>query len=443
MANDNDPFGYGAALLQQRLSQRQQPANALGQGIDNQQGPILQKQSQDAWQDYYKGQDFNRQLYSQHVQNTHQDELFDRQQAGRMAEQHLQGLQQQDRDTAEFTHRTVLNDLAQRGRMAEDELLERHRRGELNQEHDWKIQDIKEARHYEELKTKTDGVADGSMVFDNPEDSQAAQDIAKNRGLAQKAVRMGRLTDEQVKPVLDKLAKQEEDIYMRARPMNPQEKSASLQNKVKGYLGQNYDKEIYPGVTMGSLPWMLGKNGIPAIEPSVMKSIDNQQERMHPKGQEAIQERQAEHQDKMRESEFDHWDVRRQDHEKARSALLQKTEKELETETDTEDEPGMLWGTNKRSRTAVERHLEAQKRVDAVLPPDLYGNSPDEYRAKHGGSATGGSAASPPGKQAPPQAAPGGQGNPAVRGFEKATAAARAGNKEAQDELNKIGIPWQ
>ena len=46
--------------------------------------------------------------------------------------------------------------------------------------------------------------------------------------------------------------------------------------------------------------------------------------------------------------------------------------------------------------TAAEKLAEAHKRLDEALPPDLYGNSPEEYKAKRTGKSQAGSPAQQP-----------------------------------------------
>ena len=437
---------------------RPRQPQALGQGGDNQQSPILQERSKDSWADYYADKKAGRDLQSnyalqgqqiagqqalagqrfgydtalqgqvgqqqeasdwrhadistfqQRLKQASDSELLEQEQWGRMAQQDLgayyqkqqidqqAGIQSQ-RDDRQFAHEAAMHETALKGQMAIEQLRENHadfldeahlrqNDEEFHDELDLKKTQILDAHNHWQQAEKQQRYSQVEAAFNSgamtPDPGSWTKAVSMQDEIDKIDARQD-LTPSQKRQALAPMLERQQDLYHRGIPAKPDSTNTKLDTLYKSFTPEQ--QAMYPRGTL-----VVGPHG-----PQIMSGFKPAQ----PKAEEAIKERQAEHQDRMKESEFEHWDTRRQAHEKERSALMQKTLKEVEAETNTESEPGSLWGTNKRNRTAAEQHIEAKRRVDEVLPPDAYGNSPEEYRAKHGAGSqqsppTDGSSASPP-----------------------------------------------
>lgn len=240
-------------LLQYQMALGQQKAGAGLQQRAQQQANLQQSAMQQG------------QLYGQHVQNLHEDELFERHESGRLAEQHLANLQeqqmaafhagvQQDRDTAQQMHEVVLNDLAHRGRIAEEEILQRHKRDELSQEHKWKVEAIKEQRQFEEDKETAEGLAAGKYVLNSEEDAKNFKDNLNKIGVIDQAYRSGKVSKEQHDEIVEKIRAANLDIQRNRRELSPMERAGS-----RGKIRQDLIDEL--PAEMRNNGWQLNKEG--------------------------------------------------------------------------------------------------------------------------------------------------------------------------------------
>ena len=133
-----------------------------------------------------QGQSQNFQAQQIDIKHAHDTELFEKQQAGRLAEQHLAQLQEQklamfhagvedDRDQARIMHETVLAKMAQEGRESMEEIIQRHADGTLMQEHAWRAEELKQQHEQEQQKIWDTHIATGIQkgVLELPQPVQA------------------------------------------------------------------------------------------------------------------------------------------------------------------------------------------------------------------------------------------------------------------------------
>ena len=417
------------------------------------------------------------------LKHAEDQELIEQQQWGHMASQHLDAFNRQQeiyqqaginqqRDLASFAHETSLHEMQLKGSQAMEELRLRHSdffdeaklrqndeqfHAELDEKHAAMLQAHQEQELRDDqmaLQEVNRAVANGEGRIDKTEMTNIEKRMADVNEQEQKGV----LTHSQAQQYLKDLGHEHQQAQTRgyrqfAAGEGP--KYEMTPQKVwdqNAPVDENGQKALFPGVKN----FTVGKNGMSADfnipDSSKQDALEERKAEAEAKKkqiEDAAGERKAEFeakqkqadaefQAKQKDSEFEHWDTKRQLYENERRQLQAQVDKELLTEVNTEETPGMIYGTNKRSRTAVERNIEAKKRVDAALPPDLYGKpneSYEDYRAKHSGQ----SAPQPgPSGQSAPQAAP--QQPPVANSPEDVAKLKQQGHKRFLGHDGKIHI---
>ena len=229
-----------------------------------------------------------------HARYQHDDELFERQLHGRLAEQQLQQIEQerqmqfeqqgrermaqfqagneQDRlgqqedfqaagmmfdaqqkqqeQQTQMLHQAAMAKMAQKGREAEEEILNRHRQGELSEEHGWKVDLIKQARQEEQDQHLADGLASGDYEIASPEEQRALDDNASARGKWLVAKNAGRLDDDDYQKLVKQSFAADTAIRRNARPAPPEKRSQALESRRQAAMAKLPDHEQ-------GKPWQL------------------------------------------------------------------------------------------------------------------------------------------------------------------------------------------
>lgn len=428
----NDQYGYNYGLQEQQGQQNWDLDHARFQHADElfqreQAGRIAELHLQQMQAD--KMARFQAQQDQQRLNQQQDFAAYQQQQDFGQANQHLaqqqqfagdqtvfDAQQQQVHQLAQQTHEVALHKMAMQGQQARDELLQRHRNGELAQEHQWRGEELnREDQQKQKMAIMTHVatmVEKGLGTYDTGAEQKKIQ--------AMDAIRNSpNITPDDKKKKLAEIQQEIEDnIIYSARPFTPAEQAASYKAQVEAF-----PPEVRPIISRdpktgkASPNPVLQKDKADALkreQEAGFKREDrlaSQQENMQQRKDVAAQhheefefgKKQAEQENQaaLKQHHTEFWMARRENHEKERAQAYQSIMKEIEGEINTEDTGKTNWGSKvMRNRTTEEKIAEAKKRVDAILPPDLYGNSPDEFDAKMMGQP-------PPSNQpGPGQAAP-------------------------------------
>jgi hypothetical protein len=299
---------------------------------------------------------------------------------------------EQQQQHAQFLHSAALNMLAQRGREAEEEIVNRHKEGTLAEEHGWKVDQIKQLQQYDQDKLTAQGLEAGSLILDPAAAPLVAQARQAKADIASSPVLSDADRQAKFKELDDKILSYHRTF---ARPQSAAEKGSSYAAalaKIDPELRPLYEQDPNTGRPVPSR--VLATYDANREKAGIAKQKMTQEQEAK---QDTAQERQAEHEARIKESQHEAWDTRRQDHEKERARLLPQIEKEIDEEDadiPIPKEQQHWYGSSTRKMTALEKHKLAKERLDAELDPNMYGSSPDEYWAKHGGLSTASAAPS-------------------------------------------------
>lgn len=221
----------------------------------------------------------------------HQDALFEKEQAGRMAEQELQNLQAQQmaqfqagqmeqrdfrladlnaeaaQEEQEFRagqaqfqsdHQMALQKMIQEGQAARDKILQDFERGNISESRKWEAEKIKEAYRQEVRQFTDKSLAEGVMIL--PDRVQA--EVAKQEDYLVNVEASNMLTREQKDEIVGQIRGRIEDlIYENARPPFNHEKAKSFEAKVNQQL-----QGLSPAQQQKIRPFIVpGKDGSPSL----------------------------------------------------------------------------------------------------------------------------------------------------------------------------------
>jgi hypothetical protein len=207
-----DKGGIDAALQGQSIAgQRQVAADQYGYNwaLQGQQGDIQGRQNE--------------------ARFLHDDELFEREQSGRLATQHLQQIEeerqmqfqagvQKERDATQFTHQAALSKMAADREEALQEILQRNREGTLGLEHRYKAEDLqKEEEARQQLAFDTHvatGIQKGVLEL-APADQQKIDQIDQQLS---DIMDSQNLDDQQKAEVRGQMLQRRLDVQRRAKP---------------------------------------------------------------------------------------------------------------------------------------------------------------------------------------------------------------------------------
>jgi hypothetical protein len=235
----------------------------------------------------------------------HADELFEREKAGKIAEIHLQQIQEEkmlkmkagieeQQDQAKMIHETNLLGMRLRGEQARDRLLQLYRQGELAQEHVWKAEELeKEDQVKQQIAWRThvaQGIQNGNFTYDKGQIAQRdkiLEAIQHTRNTKQ-------LTPEDRRQKLQDMHEDLWDILDNPRIVFPDEKAASLATKQQAIFNALPPKLKQLGGGPGMVqfdahgkPFLIGEK---AINEQMKQDEERQKEQFkvqHPAGKTA------------------------------------------------------------------------------------------------------------------------------------------------------------
>lgn len=169
-----------------------------------------------------------------------QDGLFDQVMHGGFAEQQLKQLSQgqdlnADDPHAAQIHKLAMLGMAHQGREAEEHLLKMDEFGDLDPQHSWKVDLIKQRRQEEADQQVVADMQAGKRIIASPEDVQQLQSNANARAKYRSSQF---LDDDQRKQLIEDTFKQDAEIRRASTPVPPEVVGASPQTKQVQLYGQ-------------------------------------------------------------------------------------------------------------------------------------------------------------------------------------------------------------
>lgn len=453
LANNQQQRQADAALQQQEISGRRQLAN-----------------DQFSYNQALQGQEIQGQADANHARFQHDDELFDRHQAGQVAEMHLQQMQQekmakiqaqqeqqrlnQQQDFQDFqqdkqydfqeqenaarqTHETNLHLLQLRGQEARDELLHRYDTDQLGEQHRWRAEELKQAEQAkQELAIDTHistGVQKGLLYYP----PEAAQDMANLESQRRKVQNSPYLNDEQKQQWDNEhYLPQKHQLFRSAVPKPAM--SIDRNTAIDQQYGPDFRKQ-YPDAPIHIDP----KSGMPEVDYkawNVIDSINNRKSQLALK-QQAPQKGKLSEEQQVKNKQW--WFTQ----ERSRQTERAKYQHQLESQPQSNGKPV---DPEEARRKAMEAYPDME-------PPAWISDGQQQGDPGPGPQYPPANTPWPPKESGAPQQSPQGPAQPqspqpnaaqanaqsAKAAVVRAVQAARAGDKEAQKALERRGIAWQ
>ena len=248
-------------------------AGLQGQKIQGDQTLAYQK----AGYEYgLQGQQEQFQGEQNNIKFAHDTDLFERDRAGRLAEQHLGFLQQEKmtnlqagiqekRDQSQFMHEAALSKMAADRQEARDEILQRYKDGTLDKQYEQEAEQIKKEHEWREQQaydTAVDsGIKDGKLRYD-PETVRDRNQLFSKRNTINRLLRENKISKEDHERLIKENDEDIKNNKREARPVTSDEDASSFGNIKKGMVAAfaKLDPDFAPLAEAGIV---MGKGGQP------------------------------------------------------------------------------------------------------------------------------------------------------------------------------------